>query len=354
MTHQDNIQLLRVCAQDLGWTEQAHGKRGGYVLHSPRPYRQRIVLPPRGSLRESMMRSHMQKLVKYADPLARAAFFASRDQDFIDSIDWEKYIAPLPPIAPGERLDEYGPKDAIEIASSAIAAEEVETPRELVGESPWLAHKSPSINGGTRYTSHAVIERRWSDGSTDYRCAWEGCEFIHTNPRAVASHYGRSKSHQGNWEDAVKDTVRDPEYVEPKFARGPIDRVARWKRRLEEAAAGLDQRADDFLERLAERMVELAGDTNSEPHEPLSAEQTLERIRRLVDGGAYIAAQQQAQDMTEQVVRLEQELRDTQWLVEDAQARADKFRVRWEHLKEGMLDTLVQTENDDDHTESED
>src|SRR6478736_2170532 len=39
------------------------------------------------------------------------------------------------------------------------------------------------------YPSQATLERTWSDGSVDYACAWEGCDYTADKPRSTSSHY---------------------------------------------------------------------------------------------------------------------------------------------------------------------
>jgi hypothetical protein len=105
---------------------------------------------------------------------------------------------------------------------------------------PFRARKNPGKDGGVLYDSEAVLERKWDDGTMDYACAADGCEFTSAdNPRSVASHYGQKHVRSGEVEAVTYNppgVAIDPDYTEPMSHRdySPSDRL------LDTLAAFLD------------------------------------------------------------------------------------------------------------------
>lgn len=100
--------------------------------------------------------------------------------------------------------------DAYKRASAVI----IESGRHITVERPWMAHKAPGRGGGTLYPSKVTIERLWSDGTVDYRCAADGCDYVNAYPRSVSRHYGRTHSAKGIREITNPVAVIDPTYTE--------------------------------------------------------------------------------------------------------------------------------------------
>lgn len=95
----------------------------------------------------------------------------------------------------------------------------------IVSEKPWLAHKAASKDGGIMYESKAVVERTWSDGSIDYRCSLEGCDYTSDKPHSVRAHYGRSKDHPNLGTRRGEKEVKGQDYFEPLTHRPSKGRI---------------------------------------------------------------------------------------------------------------------------------
>lgn len=97
--------------------------------------------------------------------------------------------------------------------------------RTVVSSGPWSAHRNPSSRGGTKYPSRAVVERHWSDGTVDYACAYEGCDYASEVARSVASHYGAA--HRDAPAGPPVGLVPAEDYTEPITERTyqPTDRL---------------------------------------------------------------------------------------------------------------------------------
>ena len=340
---QDDIEMLRSVASRLGWAEQLR-PNGGWLLIAPEP-NSTVHLPLPGpktrSLRRDFIRQSLRKVMKYADPLQRAAFIAGNKNLLEDwRIDWSKWdfgpprpkyeLVPPRPVAnetkePESEQEQEQVEAAPEVETADAGADETH----IVFEQPYLSHRAPSAIGGFRYASRAIIERRWSDGSIDYKCS--RCEFTSENPRGVSTHYGRSsdRTHPPVGEDSQQEgLVRDREYTEAVLDRQRA-RVTRWKNRLEAAMAGLDRDSEEFSERLAERLVEQTDESSDSSSErvPPTAEQIVERVRRLVDGGAYLAAQERALELENELAEARAQCAATQKVVENFRIIAEMMQM---------------------------
>jgi hypothetical protein len=151
---------------------------------------------------------------------------------------------------------------------------------------PWLAHKASNKVGGTRYQSEAVVQRTHSDGSIDFECAFEGCEYESQNPRGVAVHYGKAHTMKGQVPPASQDNglTIDPEYTEPILTRDyrPTERMVS---ALMEVLAKLNGHGTD-REKAVEilRWMALRPDIEHTTRElePLSDGEIVIRMRRLL------------------------------------------------------------------------
>lgn len=310
-------------ATELDWTAHPRPK-GGFLLIAPGNDTVRIVLPVKGQLRQAARLSWARKIIRYGDSAKRLQMVAQYSERFPD-IDWSQYIDAKhgSPVLPEKAVRAMAPKPE--------PKDPVDVPRTVLSVLPYMAHKSPSAAGGTRYQSQAVKERRWSDGTVDYVCAWDECSYEHKNLHSVARHFARKKDHGVVGERAL---VRDLEYLEPMSKR-QIDRIDRLQARIEAAITGLDPTADDFTRQLAVRMVSaLAESTDGGMPEPLTPEQIVERVRQLVDNGAYLAAQESARSMAEEVESLRLQLAT-------AEDRAQRAEDRW-----GALRSIMDEEGD--------
>lgn len=368
----ERVQSLLHIAADLDWAQQEQAN-GAVRLTAPPPWHNVTIMVPGGNktVRDNMMRSWYRKLLRYSDPVRRTAITATVIDQLPPDIAQEfnlgikKIIrsAPTPPeprppkakpsavTAVVEVPDPVTDADALADAMRPKAGGNrnprtgatVETEYEprpaphVVTERPWLAHYAANKRGGRRYESKATVERVWSDGHIDYRCAWPGCPFTDDVPQRVSSHYARTKDHHPVEEPAYDDMLFDPSYVEPVSDRevARTKRVDRLRDRIMIALRGLDLEADDFALRLADRLTPEASTDDEHDLPPLTSEEILERVRRLVDRGEYLAARDKVVGLEEQVGKLQASL-DEQTHI------AERAVERWRTLK-----SIVSEEPDD-------
>jgi len=299
---------------DLGW--DATEMRNGQIRLS-REYEGRLVqimLPTnQRSIKESVSRSWMRKVFRYADPMKMAFLtgitegLASDDQNVVEQAYRQmdtlriaeifhdrgalgKYMSREIDLAPDEPEPE--PEPVMVEPEPEPEVQVVEQPAEgpqVTKIRPWIARHTMRREGGEVYESRAVLERKWNDGTVDYICS--KCDYVNVEPRRVAAHYGGKHGK----EDPASVTDVTERYVDPERSWTPTQRQAgrihRLAKELNEAAELLEAEGKNVTaEALAEWIVkhrDAARDGLSDETTPLTAEQTIERIRRMVDGGAY-------------------------------------------------------------------
>lgn len=166
----------------------------------------------------------------------------------------------------------------------------------LVSEKPWMARKGSKgpEGGGRLYESQAVIERRWSDGTRDYLCAFPDCDYTAPDPRSVATHYGRTNTHRIRpGSVAHPPTVYTPVYEESGRHRyRPTERLLLGLAEALRESGATDPTGYAYaaLQWIHDRpdLIE----QERQPREPWTAEQIVERIALLV--GQPFAAQVEA------------------------------------------------------------
>jgi hypothetical protein len=303
-------------------------------LIAPEPHSDRhLTLPAERTLKANIYASWLRKIIRYADPARRVAVAQAADgREPFESVDWSEWVD-LPHDEPTFTEDAA----AADVDTGMDREPVVEPERDdevsvrvaayVVRQQPWLAHRSPAEGGGIRYSSKAVLERRWSDGRVDYKCS--RCDYRNENPKSVATHYGRSKDHPAVGED--EGFVRDAQYTSPLSTREAA-RVTRWQHRLERAMAGLDRESDDFVRELAERLVDQTEYTPATDREPLTAEQVLDRVRRLVDTGEYVAAQERTAELELELETIRATVAEARSEADRERARATEYQDRWDAL----------------------
>ncbi len=182
-----------------------------------------------------------------------------------------------------------GKKEEVRVLESRVrtelAAARNAEPR-IVSRKPWLAHRRPASKNtvGTRYESQAVVERKWSDGTIDYVCAFCGDTFTSTNPKSVSAHY---RSHRAPVDPPNQaPLLADPEYMEPLSARKPYVPSERLVLALAEFLRNSD---GDSVEEWATAALEwmrlrpdLPAAVEHQEVAPLTAEQQVERIAAII------------------------------------------------------------------------
>lgn len=181
--------------------------------------------------------------------------------------------------------------------------------RHVVSESPMMAHRSQGIG----YLSPTTNERRWSDGTVDYTCRSEGCDFDSKERLSVGRHW---RKHVRAGEEEAADEPRlsiKTEPHEPVYTRtGYTPRQERVDA-LAEVLAALDLSSMDATE-LAEFVLNWqherseAGDRLASEREPLTEGDILNRIRALLDNGTYLAQQERIATLEQNVQSLVQDV----------------------------------------------
>lgn len=199
--------------------------------------------------------------------------------------------------------------------------------RHIVSEVPMVANAGT----GRGYISPTTIQRTWSDGSVDFGCAFEGCDFSSEKRQGIGPHW-RAHVNRGEAEHASTPgrqervfLVTDHVATERNGYTPRADRIAALaadlRTLLEEGIDWSD--LDNAAKRLAEEALHwdhrqsVTRSGLASEREPLTAEQTLDRIRAMIDGGLYL---QQQQRIDELLSRHEEE----RLAREEAEARAQK------------------------------
>lgn len=315
-----------VClAARLGWTARNMSDRKRAAVLPASPLDPTITMPVTPQIRAGAGETLHRKIVRYGDPalIAALAERVTRERREEARRKKEKDASPVtvperPDQAPRAR-DADGPTvpgkapgeeaSAPEALAGVIRDGRDDAPvaadgtgsRVLLSETPLLAKAG---RAAVWYESGAVLERRWSDGTVDYACSWDGCGYVSGSLRSVASHYARSLSHDQPADAGNKLT--GPWY-EPEHRPASLEREIRDAWPNDASGLGRDEMASLLAERILAARAEGRGE--AEPREELTAEQVLDRIRRLADRGEYARAVEREHALAERLAGLEAELR---------------------------------------------
>lgn len=320
----DTVTLLTT-GLSLGWAVYQSKDQTVTLVAPGDPSPKTIRFPAKsaGNRPGSNPRQIARTLMKFAEPHALAEFEASvrdrslTDHQLIEHVGDQAMIqAAVANIREVQPIVDAMIETEEQIAKEELAARKAPVPKppkpvtpHIITERPAMMHYSlnASGTGGKSYPSKTTIERRWSDGTTDYRCAVPDCGATSDNRlsfRAAhwAMHVRKGEADPIDPKEMRETAVDDPTYTEPAWTRTPAesDRVAE----LAAFIAKLDQ--DDPTILAAAILDHLFPDRESGPREPaapLTPEQIIERIRRMVDGGHYAdqeaIIQKQAEDLDE-------------------------------------------------------
>lgn len=313
----------------LGWyARNTHG--GGVLLTAPLNKRQKITVPAKSGIQDHNASAWADRLVRYADPVRLLALEAQRSDAMEtgkDGFAWQAWVGP-----DGEVQENLVYSDPEPEPEPVVPP--VRTPT-VLSERAWLAKNGKEE--GWRYESGAVIERRWSDGSLDYRCALDGCGYTSATPQTVAAHYRSSKDHPKV--DGNRHQLRTEPY-EVKH-RGAAQRAAHLAAQIAAALEDIGKSLgsyDGWTELAVEVAEKIIADRdenrNVEESErgPLTPEQVLERIRVLVDNGQFVALREENDALNERVAELEVSVGECGQRAEDAENEAAAIRGEWEAL----------------------
>ena len=223
--HSD-AQFLMMLSGACGWTARLEANKGG-KLHSKSG--QSMLIPDNTGLKMGVFKSWASKIVTHADrkPTAKAVFELMEECHLDPShrsavwsaIGMTPYVPPAPggketsvegdrfkvmaggqtvftsddmaaaaQLAEEQVTAESGPFKVIEIATGKLMATVVYKPgaRAVKSLLPWVR--------SDQSMSHAVLERTWNDGTVDWVCSWDGCDYRADNPLRVGPHY---RAHTG-------------------------------------------------------------------------------------------------------------------------------------------------------------
>lgn len=209
--------------------------------------------------------------------------------------------------------------------------------RIVIHKRPWLAKRSDSKAGDKKYESEAVLEREWSDGYIDYICTAEGCDYPpQVKARSVSSHYaGKHTKGKGRAAQPPQDQLLVvAEKTTPEFTRSYSPREDRVQALAEWLRDNCGPEGMHDFEFVAKQALVWQHEQakGGEQSEPQTAEEILDRIRKLVDHGEYM--RQRAK-----IDELENQLLEQMAAVEQAAANAAACQKRADDL-ESHLSTV--------------
>lgn len=201
----------------------------------------------------------------------------------------------------------------------------------IVSEKPMTAVRGQKRGKTQAYLSKTTIERTWSDGSKDYKCT--ECDFHSADRLAPSRHYGNSHS-EGKAPEPSTFTAEVPDARHYRPQRRRVDALADVLKQLVEGAeqlswAEIAEAALSWVHEQSGKGTSLAGE-----REPLTADETLNRIRMLLDDGTMDAHLQQVAALEQQVVDLGQTVEAERVLREEAEARARRAHETLQTLAE--------------------
>lgn len=297
--HIETTRTLIGFAMDVGWrvTQGPKGK-GAVSLHVRTPDVEHHLVIPEGSVRASILSSWWNTVTRYAPDQEKAQRMTLRASGVGNKPN-------MPEDFPSTLIAyQHGGHDALDMY---VPDEEPKPAPSIVSQRPFRAKSSSGPEKGTYYDSEVTIERKWSDGTTDYQCA--DCDFASPNHRSIAPH---RKVHEKA--ERVTDTYVGPRY-EQNSATGRLE--AEIELAIQHAWAENDTVAGNARS-LAKFIMSKRDEAKpeAEPREPLTPEQVIARIRHLVDGGALFEEKERAD-------ALELRLAQAEAMVEEATAKAN-------------------------------
>jgi len=215
--------------------------------------------------------------------------------------------------------------------SKQKAASSESEPAHIVSEKPMLAKS----HEGRGYESRVAIERRWSDGTTDYKCV--DCEYTTPNRLSVRGHRTRADHRK----------VDPP----PKDFKTEVPNAARYaprQARIDALAAVLAEMPDAEPDAIAKAALMWVHEQSkhstalADEREPMTAEETLERIKALVDtGNERLEQQRQMEELTEQVEALTTRVEQAETYAIEQATRADKATATLDALRDLVTEATV-------------
>ena len=321
--------VLSALAVGLGWrTDFSKG------IHLTAPDGTKVNLPIQSTLNAKMFRSRVNTIIRHRGPAKPGRLMTVVEAIIAHpkvKLDPDRVAVLREAMEHAPAVKEPAPAVA-EVAESKVSAHRKVR---ITREEPWSAVRN---HRGETYPSDAVMERHWSNGTTDYACRWEGCEFTDDSPRTVAAHNGSHKRGQGTGPRPEVDGV-DPEHVSnPR----KITRVRNLAREIDGAltaaiAAGITADPEWLAQWIIDHRIDALPAAGEEPV-PLTSEDILDKIAALVDRGRGKVLREQVDTLQIQVEGFM-----AQVAAAEAKAKAAEDRASW---ADGNLQALSELLDD--------
>jgi hypothetical protein len=304
-------------ALGLGWKLHLDSNGVGCTIVSPVNESQRIHLGKRRSVPVKQMRS---KVFRWGDPVLIDHIVTHGDslEDFEAFKDL--FTKRAEALAAAGKEPNYVKHENGEPVVHTVKSEPETTPRYVVSERPMNVR----AREGRAYVSETTNVRVWSDGTQDYTCRAAGCTFSSGNRKAPSGHYANVHS---------EGVAERP----PVFEANVTDHVRYAPRqwRIEALAAIIEAALADGGDPkdLAKHALTWVHEQSSQgtnlaaEREPLTAEETLIRIRTLLDDGS------KGEDLA-RIENLERQVLDMTTERDKALAAAEHERERVETLRD--------------------
>lgn len=241
-----------------------------------------FVLPTNeSSLRDGVMRRRTATLMRHAPPMDHASLATIVDA-IADTVKLRRDLKRrfVNAVFDHESVPDTDTDDTVEPAPEP---EEIPMPetatREIVSLEPARAVKGVRTGGGAEtYESQTTLERTWSDGTVDYPCRWNDCDYVGPSLRSTSNHY---RAHESGVTTDVGSGFDVAHVAEPRIK----SRIARLAASIADAQAATDSTDPAVVaEWIINERVARDDNRDAEPDE-LDADQILDRIARLVDRG---------------------------------------------------------------------
>lgn len=316
--YHDRLRLVVSMAKDLGW--EIHQDRTGITMMSPvTPKRVRVDRVRQYN--ENKFKSLFFQVIRNSDPervgTVRQAILMSGEES-------------LPTSVRADFLLDGAPAQAAALVGVPIEASPTPV-RKRRWRRPWRARTGKSL-----YPSKAVEEIVEEEEVVGYGCS--ACDFEAPTPQQVAAHYRARRdalhSHGHPQTPIVGKAPEREGYV-------PSARLVRLlAHALQEAMDSTDTCTADDLARVALVWQHERPDLpDPEPREPLTAEQIVERIRRLVSDDAMTTLQERNEDLERRLDTAMSEAQGLRAAFHDLRSEMDALRQRAEDA-EGTVGAL--------------
>jgi hypothetical protein len=292
-TASDTVRIQSVVRDDKRWVFTA-GRRSTYPLNRIRREVAKYADPKIAALviaGDELKDPTLRRLVEAALPTLEEATVDHTEEEEEARKDEEERRERIAAEQERALIQKYDP----------IEQRGLHPPAHIVSEKPMLAKGKSERQG---YQSETTIERVWSDGSKDYACT--KCDYTSPNRLSPSKHYANTHS-EGLAPKPPQFEADVPDAVRYRPRRSRIEALAEILSHLMHT----DTRDPVALAEAALMWVHEQSGKGSEhaaEREDLTPEETLNRIRMLLDDGGFAEIQRQVASLEQQVLDLEQRL----------------------------------------------